>query len=288
MTRPARPALSFGLGATVGMAGGLIGLGGAEFRLPALVGVLRFSAREAVAVNLVASFMLLAAAFPFRAASVPVSEIAPHLPAVLGMLVGSMSAAWIGAGWLRCASDKLLGRLILLVALGLVLIAEGLFVAEPTRVVGEGLVPTVLVAAACGVVIGLVSSLLGVAGGELIIPVFILLFGVDVKVAGSMSMLVGMPTIAVGLVRHFRAGSVLREHAVWRAAILPLGLGSVLGAVLGALALGLVPSQVLKIGLGIILIWSAWGVFRHLPPSAELTTSHEQSEPKPALRTRLR
>jgi len=81
-----------------------------------------------------------------------------------------------------------------------------------------------------------------------------------------MSMLVGMPTIAVGLVRHFGAGSVLREHAVWRAAILPLGLGSVLGAVLGALALGLVPSQVLKIGLGIILIWSAWGVFRHLPP----------------------
>ena len=234
MTRPARPAFSFGLGAAVGTAGGLIGLGGAEFRLPALVGVLRFSAREAVAVNLVSSFIVLAAAFPFRAASVPLAEITPHLPAVLGMLAGSMSAAWIGAGWLRRASDKLLGRLILilLVALGLVLIAEGLFVAEPTRLLGEGLVPTVLVAAACGVGIGLVSSLLGVAGGELIIPVFILLFGVDVKLAGSMSMLVGMPTIAVGLLRHFGTGSVLREGAVWRATILPLGAGSILGAIL--------------------------------------------------------
>ena len=79
------------------MAGGLNGLGGAEFRLPALVGVLRFSAREAVAVNLVASFIVLAAAFPFRAASVPLAEIVPHLPAVLGMLAGSMAAAWIGA-----------------------------------------------------------------------------------------------------------------------------------------------------------------------------------------------
>ena len=78
-------------------------------------------------------------------------------------------------------------------------------------------------------------------------------------------MLVGMPTIAVGLARHFGAGSVLRERPVWRATILPLGAGSVVGAVLGALALGLVPSQALKIGLGIILIWSAWGVFRHLP-----------------------
>jgi uncharacterized membrane protein YfcA len=270
MTRPARPLFAFGLGAAVGTAGGLIGLGGAEFRLPALVGALRFAAREAVAVNLVCSFIVLAAAFPFRAATVPPDEIAPQLPAVLGMLAGSMSAAWIGAGWLRRASDKLLGRLILilLVALGLILIAEGLFKAEPTRLVGTGLIPTVLVAAACGMVIGLVSSLLGVAGGEVIIPVFILLFGVDVKVAGSMSMLVGMPTIAVGLLRHFGPGSVLRDGAVWRATVLPLGAGSVAGAVLGALALGLVPGQALKIGLGMILIWSAWGVFRHLPQSA--------------------
>ncbi len=267
MTRPARPVLAFGIGAAVGGAGGLIGLGGAEFRLPALVGVLRFSAREAVAVNLVASFVVLAAAFPFRATEVPVSEIAPQLPAILGMLAGSMSAAWIGAGWLRRASDKLLGRLILilLVALGLVLIVEGLFAAAPLRLVGEGLAATVLVAAACGVVIGLVSSLLGVAGGELIIPTFILLFGVDVKLAGSMSILVSMPTIAVSLLRHFGTGSVLRERAVWRATILPLGAGSVLGAILGAFALGFVPSQALKIGLGIILIWSAWGVFRYLP-----------------------
>jgi hypothetical protein len=59
-----------------------------------------------------------------------------------------MSAVWIGAGWPRRASDKLLGRLILilLVALGLILIAEGLFVAEPTRLVGTGLIPT----AGCG------------------------------------------------------------------------------------------------------------------------------------------
>jgi uncharacterized membrane protein YfcA len=183
MTRPARPLSAFGLGAAIGTAGGLIGLGGAEFRLPALVGALRFAAREAVAVNLLCSVIVLAAAFPFRAATVLPDEIAPHLPAVLGMLAGSMSAAWIGAGWLRRASDRLLGRLILilLVALGLILIAEGLFKAEPTRLVGTGLIPTVLVAAACGVVIGLVSSLLGVAGGEVIIPVFILLFGVDVK-----------------------------------------------------------------------------------------------------------
>lgn len=272
MSRPNRPALSFSIGAAAGWAGGLIGLGGAEFRLPALMAALRFSPREAVAVNLVASLFVLAAAFPFRAATVPVTDILPHLPAIVGMLAGSMSAAWIGAGWLRGASDKLLGRLILilLVGLGCVLIAEGLFIAEPLRLIGEGMGPTLLVAAACGVVIGLVSSLLGVAGGELIIPVFILLFGADVKLAGSMSILVGIPTIAVGLMRHFGPESVLRAGPVWRRTILPLCAGSILGAILGALALNLVPGQALKIALGIILIWSAWGVFRHLPAAAEI------------------
>ncbi len=44
---PARPAYAFGLGAVVGTVGGLIGLGGAEFRLPALVGPLCFAARPA-------------------------------------------------------------------------------------------------------------------------------------------------------------------------------------------------------------------------------------------------
>lgn len=266
MNGPARPGLSFGIGAVVGTAGGLIGLGGAEFRLPLLVGVLRFSMREAIAVNLVASFMVLAAALPFRFATVPVAEFLPHMPAVLAMLAGSMSAAWLGAGWLRRAPDQLLARLILilLVVLGLVLIAEGVFAAQPRGLVGEGLAVTILTAAVCGVVIGLVSSLLGVAGGELIIPTFILLFGVDVKLAGSMSILVGLPTIAVGLSRHFGAASVLRQKVQWRGTILPLAAGSICGAILGALALGAVPSQVLKIGLGLILIWSAWGVFRHL------------------------
>jgi uncharacterized membrane protein YfcA len=61
VTGRARLAVSVGIGAAVGLAGGLIGLGGSEFRLSALVGMMRFPAREAVTVNLVASFIVLAA-----------------------------------------------------------------------------------------------------------------------------------------------------------------------------------------------------------------------------------
>lgn len=42
-----------------------------------------------------------------------------------------------------------------------------------------------------------------------------------------------------------------------------MGAGSVIGAILGGLLLGIVPAAILKVALGIILIVSAVRVFRH-------------------------
>jgi uncharacterized membrane protein YfcA len=50
MTRQVRAALALIWGAVIGTLGGLIGLGGAEFRLPVLIGLFRFAALEAGAV----------------------------------------------------------------------------------------------------------------------------------------------------------------------------------------------------------------------------------------------
>ena len=90
-------------------------------------------------------------------------------------------------------------------------------------------------------------------------------------------MLVGLPTIAIGLMRHFGPGMVLRRCAVWRGTLLPLVAGSVVGAVIGALTLGLVPDTVLKLGLGLLLIWSALAVFRHLPGERDETAQEPAS-----------
>ncbi|MGH2403190.1 MAG: sulfite exporter TauE/SafE family protein, partial [bacterium] len=43
--------LAFAYAVPIGVLGGLIGLGGAEFRLPVLAGPLGYSAREAVPLN---------------------------------------------------------------------------------------------------------------------------------------------------------------------------------------------------------------------------------------------
>lgn len=55
---------AFGGGALIGSLGGLIGLGGAEFRLPLLIGVFRFAALEAVILNKAMSLVVVATALP--------------------------------------------------------------------------------------------------------------------------------------------------------------------------------------------------------------------------------
>jgi uncharacterized membrane protein YfcA len=58
-----------------------------------------------------------------------------------------------------------------------------------------------------GFAIGVVAALMGVAGGELLIPTLILLFGADVKLAGSLSLAVSLPTMLVGSARYSRDSS---------------------------------------------------------------------------------
>jgi hypothetical protein len=57
-------------GGVIGTLGGLVGLGGAEFRLPVLIGVFQFAALEAVILNKAMSLIVVASALPFRAQSV--------------------------------------------------------------------------------------------------------------------------------------------------------------------------------------------------------------------------
>ena len=65
-----------------------------------------------------------------------------------------------------------------------------------------------------GFLIGVVASLLGVAGGELLIPTLVLLFGADIKLAGSLSLAVSLPTMLVGFARYSRdqSFSVIRPE----------------------------------------------------------------------------
>jgi uncharacterized protein len=111
-----------------------------------------------------------------------------------------------------------------------------------------------------GLGIGLVSSLLGVAGGEIIIPTLVFVFGVGIKTAGTASLLISLPTVAVGVLSHRRLGS-FTDRADLTKTVAPMGAGSVVGAVVGGFLVGVVPAAALKLVLGVILIVSAVRIF---------------------------
>jgi uncharacterized membrane protein YfcA len=114
-----------------------------------------------------------------------------------------------------------------------------------------------------GFAIGAISGLLGVAGGEVIIPTLIVGFGAPIKVAGSLSQMVSIPTVLTGFVRHYRTGALNDREIIMRL-ILPMGLGAIAGGVGGGLLSSLAPSSLLKAMLGVILIVSSIKVRRRL------------------------
>ena len=118
------PHAAFGGGAIIGALGGLIGLGGAEFRLPLLIGAFRFAALQAVILNKAMSLVVVASALPFRAAAVPFVTVAAHWPIIVNLLAGSLLGAWIGASWATRLASHTLYRVIavLLLAITIVLV----------------------------------------------------------------------------------------------------------------------------------------------------------------------
>lgn len=253
---------AFSSGALIGTLGGLIGLGGAEFRLPILISVFRFAALEAVILNKAMSLVVVASALPFRAATVPFTTIAANWPIIVNLLAGSLLGAWIGASWALRMKQALLYRVIaaLLVAIAIILLFGHDASSAPSHLLsGVALVITGVIA---GFVIGVVASLLGVAGGELLIPTLVLLFGADIKLAGSLSLAVSLPTMLVGFARYSRDGSfaVIGKNKHF---LFIMAAGSIVGTFIGGLLLGIVPSATLLPILAAILVLSAIKVWRH-------------------------
>lgn len=249
-------------GAVVGVLGGMVGLGGAEFRLPLLIGLFGFAALQAVIVNKAISLVVVASALLFRAGVVPLQQVLDHWTIVATLLSGSLAGAWLGASWATRTPPESLHRLMALLLAG---IAAMLMLHHALP--GEGAAAArgplqVLAGAIAGLGIGAVASLLGIAGGELLVPAIVLIFGADIKLAGSLSLAVSLPTMLVGFARYSRDDSfgVLQANGrflCWMAA------GSMLGAAAGAALLGAVSSELLLPLLAALLAVSAWKIWKH-------------------------
>jgi uncharacterized protein len=122
--------------------------------------------------------------------------------------------------------------------------------------------PRTVLGVAAGVLIGVIAALMGVAGGELLIPTIVLLYGTDIKVAGSLSPAVSLPAMLVAFARFSRDKSfaVLGQSKPF---LITMTLGSITGTVLGGLLLGVVPNLVLIPLLVLLLLLSSIKVWNH-------------------------
>ncbi len=248
-------------GMVIGTLGGLIGLGGAEFRLPVLIGFFRFAALEAVILNKAMSLIVVASALPFRARAVPLSDVAGQWPVIVNLLAGSLLGAWLGASWAtRLRSDTLYRviSVLLLIIAAVLLLKHDAGSAHPL-ITG---IAQIVAGVVAGLLIGVVASLLGVAGGEFLIPTLVVLFGVDIKLAGSLALVISLPTMLTGFARYSQDKSftVIRRNLPF---VFFMAAGSVIGTFCGGLLLGVVPGNVLLPLLAAILVWSAIKVWRH-------------------------
>lgn len=254
--------LSFLYAVPIGVLGGLIGLGGAEFRLPVLAGTLGYQVRQAVPLNLAVSLITIVASLAIRGKTLSFDAVIPLLPVLLSLIAGAIVTAFFGALLAGRLSNEQLERaiLVLLVLIGVALIIESFLPQTIPALLPPALIWRVPAGILFGLAIGLVSSLLGVAGGEVIIPTLIFAFGADIKTAGTASLLVSLPTVFVGLVKYASRGA-FSDRSSLKNTVAPMGVGSVIGAFSGGLLVGLIPASVLKFTLGIILNISAFRVF---------------------------
>ncbi|HEY0949034.1 TSUP family transporter [Nocardioides sp.] len=123
----------FATGCAIGILGGLIGLGGAEFRLPLLISLFGFAALQAVILNKAMSLIVVIAALPARGFAVAWADVADHSWVVVNLLAGSLVGAWAAAGWAVRMHSRTLHRVlaVLLVAIAVVLAATHSLALDP-------------------------------------------------------------------------------------------------------------------------------------------------------------
>jgi uncharacterized membrane protein YfcA len=117
---------AFTWGALVGVLGGLIGLGGAEFRLPVLISIFNYRTLPAIIINLVVSLVTVICSFVFRSGVIGIENVVAHFAIIINILAGSLIGSYIGVSYATRINERILNRVVVifLVLLSFVLIGH--------------------------------------------------------------------------------------------------------------------------------------------------------------------
>lgn len=250
-TSPASVVRDLVIGLIIGVFSGLFGLGGGVILVPLLVLLFRVEQKRAQATSLVV--VAIAAVSGAVSYSVGASVVWPAVPFLIG---GGLVGVWLGTilvlrvavRWLQIA----LAIVMVIAAVRLVIVSlEGADTGVPELGVGVALGHL-----ATGFIMGLFSSMLGVGGGVVVVPILVTVFGFSQQLAQGSSLVVIVPLALLGAWRLTKSG-----FTQWGEG-LRMGVAAAVGAVGGAVLALVIASQALQIGFAAVLVFAATQLVR--------------------------
>ena len=241
--------MSFLIGLLAGMFGGLLGIGGGIVMIPLMVGFLKVTQHKAHGTSLAAMVFVGLVGAATYALQGSVDVLASALLAATAIVTAHAGA--------RHASSLAEWKLKRSFGAFLVIVSGFLFLKPflPRLVYFAGGWSKVVVLLLAGSVTGFLSGMMGVGGAVVMIPVMVLLVGLDQHTAQGSSLLTMVPAGIAGAWAHMRFGNL--ETNLLRGLIPGVFLGTYLG---GSIA-HFLPDGVLRSVFGVMLLWTA---FRYL------------------------
>ena len=231
------------IGFGVGAFSGAFGVGGGIILVPVLVLLFHMQQKNAQATSLVMVVFAAIAGF----ATYAVADFVAWIPAAF-ILMGGLAGSLLGSSVVKRTSNY---RLQL--GFGLLLIAVAVRLLWPTGSMEATDLPTIapltaLAYVASGLAMGVLSSLFGIGGGIILIPIVVTFFGFSQQLAAGTSLAVMAPIALLGAWRQSRTGAT-----DWSTG-LRFGLSSIPGAVLGAAVAVAVSGALVKAVFALVLV----------------------------------
>lgn len=231
------------VGIAGGVLSGLVGVGGGIIFVPALVYLAGWNIEEAVAASLgIIVFSSISGVIRSSYSNDPVDWKSAGLLSITGA-----PSALLGVAIHQAVSEE-----VVQVSFSILLLVLALPTARGRKDVDGGgrtlPLPAVL---AFGAAVGTLSGLLGVGGGVVMVPLLVLGLGLETKRAVSTSLAVVILTGLVGVSGYLYTG--FDELST----LPPLIVGAVFGALLGVRIRDWVPSNALRVGFAVLMLFIA-------------------------------
>lgn len=252
MAKTIIPSLFIGLSA--GFFGGILGIGGGLIMIPLMVEILKMTQHKAHGTSLPALvFTGIGGALTYA-----FNDSVDITAAALLALTAVCTAPW-GARYCHALTEKKLKKYF-----GAFLIfCSVLLFLKPYLANFIGIVPgyaKIIILLTTGAITGFLSGMMGVGGGTIMIPVMVILTGFSQHVAQGTSLLVMVPTGAIGAFTHWKMGNI-EKRILW--CLIP---GIILGTYLGGNIASIIPNDALRWVFALVIIFIGLRYFRTSSP----------------------